>query len=131
MKRRRVVGLSLALLVFALLVASAQAGATKPQLGKVKQTARPIPVLAMDGPRVAYMMNDRRVGVWNVVTGGTSMIKGKYPTKGASFGYGSGEVAIAGKRVALSHVSSSATLCRRRSGSTRRRSADRHANSGS
>jgi hypothetical protein len=101
MKRRRVVGLSLALLVFALLVASAQAGATKPQLGKVKQTARPIPVLAMDGPRVAYMMNDRRVGVWNVVTGGTSMIKGKYPTKGASFGYGSGEVAIAGKRVAL------------------------------
>jgi hypothetical protein len=101
-KRPRTAGLTLALLVFALLVASAQAGAAKPQPGKVKQTARPVQVLAMDGPRVAYMMSDRRVGVWNVVTGATSVIKGNYPSKGASFGHdGSGELAIAGKRVAL------------------------------
>jgi hypothetical protein len=103
-KRPCVAGLSLALLVFALLISSAQAGTAKPQLGKVKQTARPVQVLAMDGPRVAYMTKDRRVSVWNVVTGATSVIKGNYPSKGASFGYGSGgsgEVAIAGKRVAL------------------------------
>jgi hypothetical protein len=100
-KRLRVAGLSLALLHFALLVASAQAGTAKPHLGKVKQTVRPIQVLAMDGPRVAYMRSDLRVGTWNVVTGATSVIEGRYPTKGAGFGFGSGEVAIAGKRVAL------------------------------
>jgi len=100
-KRPRAAGLALALVVFALLVASAQAGAPKPQSGKVKQTAGPVQVLAMDGPRVAYMTKDRRVSVWNVVTGATSVIKGNYPRKGASFGFGSGEVAIAGKRVAL------------------------------
>ena len=96
MRRFLLAGLSLALLLVLV-----QAGAAKPQQSKVKQTARPVWALAMDGPRVAYMMNDRRVGVWNVVTGATSMIMGKYRSKGASFGYGSGEVAIAGKRVAL------------------------------
>jgi hypothetical protein len=100
-KRRRVAGLSLALLVFALLVASAQAGAAKPQLGKVKQTAKPVQALAMDGSRVAYLRSDRRVGVWNLVTGTTSLVKGDYPSRGIRFGHGSGEVAIAGTRVAL------------------------------
>jgi hypothetical protein len=100
-KRPRAAGLSLALLVFALLVASAQAGAAKPQPGKVKQTARPVQELAMDGPRVAYMRSDLRVGVWNVVTGATSLVQGNYPSNGHNFGFGSGEVAIAGKRVAL------------------------------
>jgi hypothetical protein len=47
------------------------------------------------------MRRNRRVGVWNVVTGSASVIKGNYPSSGRAFGYGSGEVAIAGKRVAL------------------------------
>jgi len=47
------------------------------------------------------MRGDLRVGVWNVVTGATSVIKGNYPSKGHDFGHGSGEVAIAGTRVAL------------------------------
>jgi hypothetical protein len=98
MRRFLLIGLCLATV---LLPFAAQAGAAKPQPSKVKQTAKPLWALAVDGPRVAYMMNDRRVGVWNVVTGATSVIKGKYPSKGASFGFGSGEVAIAGKRVAL------------------------------
>ena len=54
----------------------------------------------MDGPRVAYMLDSRRVGVWNVVTGATSAIKGNYPSNGHNFGYGRGDVAIAGSRVA-------------------------------
>jgi hypothetical protein len=103
MKRPHVAGLSLALalFVFALLLASAQAGAAKPQPGKVKQTAKPVQALALDWPRVAYMRSDRRVGVWNLSTGATSDIKGNYPSNGRKFGHGSGEVAIAGKRVAL------------------------------
>lgn len=102
MRRLRVVGLFLALLSLALLlVLAAQAGAPKPEPNKVKQTAKPVRTLAMDGPRVAYMRSDRRVGVWNVVTGATSTIKGTYPSSGSKFGYGSGEVAIAGTRIAL------------------------------
>jgi hypothetical protein len=54
----------------------------------------------MDGPRVAYMMNNRKAGVWNVGTGATSVIRGNYSSNGA-INVGSGEVAIAGKRVAL------------------------------
>jgi hypothetical protein len=100
-KRLRVTGLSVALVIFALLVASAQAGAAKPQPNKVKQTAKPVLTLAVDGPRVAYMLNSRRVGVWNVVTGATTPVKGNYPSNGHNFGHGTGEVAIAGKRVAL------------------------------
>ena len=92
------------LLLFALLVVSAQAGTAKPEANNVKRTARPVLTLAMDGPRVAYMRTDRRVGVWNVLTGATSVIKGAYPSKG-NFGPGNGEgygeVAIAGTRVAL------------------------------
>lgn len=99
MRRLRLVGLLLApaLLVFP----AAQAGAAKPQATKVKQTAKAIWALAMDGPRVAYMRVDRRVEVWNVATGATSTVKGNYPSNGRKFGYGRGEVAIAGKRVAV------------------------------
>jgi hypothetical protein len=100
-KRPLAAGLSLTVLVFALLVASAQAGAAKPDGSKVKQTAKPVSTLAMEGPRVAYMLDSRRVGVWNVVTDATSVIKGNYPSNGRNFGYGRGEVAIAGGRVAL------------------------------
>jgi hypothetical protein len=101
MRRLRVAGLSLGFLSFALLVVSAQAGAAKPQPVRVLQTSQPIETLAMDGPRVAYMMDKRRVGIWNVVTGATAWIRGNYPSKGHDFGYGTGEVAIAGTRVAL------------------------------
>jgi hypothetical protein len=100
-KRSHVAGLSLALLSFALVVASAQAGAAKPDVSKVKQTAKPVWTLAIDGPRVAYMLDSRRVGVWNVATGATSVIKGNYPSNGRNFGHGRGEVAIAGRRVGL------------------------------
>ncbi len=100
MKRLPQAGLFLAVLSLALLVVSAQAGTAK-QSNKVKRTTGPISALAMDGPRVAYMLDNRRVGVWNVSTGASSTIKGDYPGKGHNFGYGSGEVAIAGKRVAL------------------------------
>jgi hypothetical protein len=97
----RAAGLSLALSSLALLIGSAQAGTARSQPGKAKHTAAPLTALAMDGPRVAYMMENRRVGVWNLVTGSTSTIKGTYPSIGHHFGYGSGEVAIAGRRVAL------------------------------
>jgi hypothetical protein len=97
MRRLLVGGLFLAVL----LVLSTQAGAAKPQPSRVLPTAQPIWTLAMDGRRVAYMMDKRRVGVWNVVTGATAWIRGDYPSKGHNFGYGTGEVAIAGTRVAL------------------------------
>jgi hypothetical protein len=98
MRKLRVVGLFLAP---AVLLFVAQAGAAKQQANKVKQTRHPVWSLAMDGTRVAYMTTDRRVAVWNVATGKTTLIKGDYPRKGSSFGQGAGEVAIAGKRVAL------------------------------
>lgn len=96
-KRRRVAGLSLTLLLFTLFVASAQAGAAKPDAGKVKHTAKPIVTLAMDGPRVAYASGGR-VYVWNVVTGASSVVKGTYSN--ASHTDNAAEIAIAGKRVA-------------------------------
>lgn len=97
MRKLRVVGL---FLVPGLLLFAAQAGAAR-QAGKVRQISKPVRTLAMDGSRVAYMRADRRVAVWNVATGKTTVIKGTYPSKGSRFGHGTGEVAIAGKRVAL------------------------------
>jgi hypothetical protein len=87
----------------ALLFLFAQPGAAKQQSNRVKQTAKPILGLAMSGSRVAYMTTDRRVAVWDLATGKTTVIKGTYPRQGSSFGngFGTGEVAIAGKRVAL------------------------------
>jgi hypothetical protein len=91
----------------ALLFFSTQAGAAKSHAGavkeKLKRISKPVGTLAMDGSRVAYMTTDRRVAVWNVATGATSVIKGTYPSKGGAFGsgVGTGEVAIAGKRVAV------------------------------
>jgi hypothetical protein len=58
----------------------------------VKQIRSPIATLAMDGPRVAYASGGT-VYVWNVLTGASSTMKGKY-SKHTS------EVAIAGTRVA-------------------------------
>jgi len=101
MRRLAVVGLSLAAI---LLPFCAQPGAAETQSSNMKQTAMPILTLAMDGARVVYMRTDRLVGVWNVNTGVTSVIKGTYPSKGnfgPGNGWGYGEVAISGKRVAL------------------------------
>jgi hypothetical protein len=96
-KRLRVAGLSLALLLFALFVASAQAGAAKPQPNTVKQTAKPIGALAMDGSRVAYESGGR-IRVWNVESGATSVVKGRY---GANQEYATAsEIAIVGNRLA-------------------------------
>lgn len=104
--RLRAAGLLVGLLSLALLVAFVQAGGARPQPNKVKQTAKPVLRLAVDGPRVAYLMRNGKVGVWNVVTGASLLVKsGDYPSKGSGFGsYGFGresEVAIAGKRVAM------------------------------
>ncbi|HKN64338.1 MAG TPA: hypothetical protein VJV76_08420 [Gaiellaceae bacterium] len=100
MRRLRVTVL---LLAPALLFLFAQPGAAKQQSNRVKQTAKPIMGLAMSGSRVAYMTTDRRVAVWNLATGKTTVVKGTYPRQGSRFGngFGTGEVAIAGKRVAL------------------------------
>jgi hypothetical protein len=101
MKRLLLAGL----LLSALLVVSAQAGAAKPQPNKVKQTVKPIWTLAMDGPRVAYASGGR-VYVWNVVTGATSVVKGVYAKNPSPSSLGNyapvaaSEIAIAGKRVA-------------------------------
>jgi hypothetical protein len=104
-KRPHIAGLLLALLLFALVVASAQAGAAKPDVSKVKPTAKPVLTLAMDGPRVAYITSGGRASVWNVTTGAASAIMGKYPSNGKGGGeYAPGvddEIAIAGTRVAL------------------------------
>jgi hypothetical protein len=97
MRTLRGVGLFLALLSCASAVGSAQAGAAKQQANKVKQTAKPIWTLAMDGPRVAYASGGR-IYVWNVVTGATSVVKGTYSN--ARHSDNAAEVAIAGKRVA-------------------------------
>jgi hypothetical protein len=87
----------------ALLFLFAQPGTAKQQSNRVKPTAKPTMSLAMSGSRVAYMTTDRRVAVWNLATGKTTVIKGTYPRQGSRFGngFGTGEVAIAGKRVAL------------------------------
>jgi hypothetical protein len=98
MTRLRLAGL---LLVPALVLVSSPARAAKPQSKNEKVVPKPVPSLAMDGSRVVYMRTDRKVAVWNVSTGRTTVIKGTYPSNGHGFGYGSGEVAIAGTRVAL------------------------------
>ncbi|HZT84471.1 MAG TPA: hypothetical protein VE984_03510 [Gaiellaceae bacterium] len=98
MRRLSWIGL---LLAAALVLFSAPAGAAKSQATREKRTAKPVVSLAMDGSRVAYMTTDRNVAVWNVRTGKLATVKGTYPNKGAGFGFGSGEVAIAGKRVTL------------------------------
>jgi hypothetical protein len=98
MTRLPLVGL---LLAPALVLMSAPAGAVRPHATKEKVVAKPVLSLAMDGARVAYMRGDRRVAVWDVSTGATSVVKGAYPSTGRRFGAGWGEVAIAGKRVAL------------------------------
>jgi hypothetical protein len=97
MTRLGKIGLSLAVLMVPL---SVQAATAKAPGTIVKQTRSPIATLAMDGSRVVYASGLRqgvpsgdKVYVWNVRTGATTLIGGKY-------GKHTAEVAIAGKRVA-------------------------------
>jgi hypothetical protein len=96
-KRPHIAGLSCALLFFALVIASAQAGAANPQPNKVQQTASGIRTLALAWPRVAYASGGR-IHVWNVATGKTVAVKGNYSNSAHTID--AAQVAIAGKRVA-------------------------------
>jgi hypothetical protein len=81
----------------ALLLFSTQAGAAKPQPSKVQRTEKAVSTLAMDGPRVAYASGNK-IRVWNVATGATSVVTGRY---GGNYANDvAAEVAIAGTRVA-------------------------------
>jgi hypothetical protein len=128
MTRLPLVGL---LLAPALVLISAPAGAVRPHATKEKVVAKPVLSLAMDGAHVAYMRGDRRVAVWDVSTGATSVVKGAYPSNGRRFGVGWGEVAIAGKRVALITRFGTGNSQQTRSGSTPPSSGEPHTGSGS
>jgi hypothetical protein len=91
-KRLRLVGLSLAVLLL-----SAQIGAARSEGNTVKKTADPIWTLAMDGSHVAYASGGR-IHVWNMATGATSTVQGTYSN--AKHTVNPGQLAIAGKRVA-------------------------------
>jgi hypothetical protein len=88
-KGLRLAGLSLAILLLAGQAGAAQAGQTIS-----KTTGSPISALALDGSRVAYG-GGGKIHVWNMATGATSVIKGRYSAKQAGW-----DVAIAGRRVA-------------------------------
>jgi hypothetical protein len=92
----RRLGLAGLILVPALLVSSAQAGAAHTQTNVVKKTAKPVWQLAMDGARVAYASGGR-VHVWDLATGATSVVAGKYGNaKGTE---DASQLAISGRRV--------------------------------
>lgn len=97
MRRLRVAGPVLALVLSGLLASTAQSGAVKKQPNRVKETAKPVWTLALDGPRVAYA-SDNRIYGWNVVTGATSVVKGDYSH--AAHRVNPAVIALAGKRVA-------------------------------
>jgi hypothetical protein len=86
-----------ALTAIALLV-SAQAAAAKPRGGTVKEARQRIWTLALDGSRVAYSSGGK-IRVWNVATGATSVVQGRYGTA-SNFVNTTAGVAIAGRRVA-------------------------------
>ena len=94
MRNARWVALSVAPVV--LLASVAQAGAAKSQPNTVKKTSAPIWTVAMDGPRVAYSSGGT-IHVWNVVTGASSVVKGRYGN--ATHTVNASQIAIAGKRV--------------------------------
>ena len=94
MRRLRFVGLSLTAL---LLLFCAPAGAARQQAEKAKLTGSRIWMVAMDGPRVAYV-SAARIYVWNVRTGATSVVRGTYSN--AAHTALPAELAIAGTRVA-------------------------------
>jgi hypothetical protein len=81
----------------ALLVFSAQAGATQAKPAKVTYASAPITALALGGARVAYA-GGGKVRVWNMATGATSVVRGKYSN--ADHTVNATQIAIAGTRVA-------------------------------
>jgi hypothetical protein len=95
MRNARWVALSVAPVL--LLAGAAQADAAKSQPGPVRKTSAAVFALAMDGPRVAYASGGR-IHVWNVATGTTSVVKGRYSN--ATHTVNASQLAIAGKRVA-------------------------------
>jgi len=96
MRRLRWPGLFLAPAV--LLVLSAQAGASNPHANRFKKTAAPVWTLAMDWPNVAYASGGK-IRVWNVATGATSVIRGKYVYAKPGVNDVAADLAISGKRV--------------------------------
>ena len=94
MTRLSVVGLFLAAIP---LLLSTQASAAKTQANKVKHADGPVWSVAIDGPRVAYASGGL-IHVWNVSTGVTSVITGRYGN--ALHTANASQIAIAGKRVA-------------------------------
>jgi hypothetical protein len=91
-RRLRLAGLSLGILLV-----SAQVGAAQPQRSLVRKTASPIWTLAMDGSRVAYA-GGGLIHVWNLETGKTTTVRGKYGNAGHTAN--ASQLAIAGQRVA-------------------------------
>jgi hypothetical protein len=91
-KRLRLAGSSLAILLLAGQAATAQA-----QRAGAQATRGPITALALDGSRVAYA-GGGRIHVWNMATGATSIVKGTYSN--AKRTVNAAQIAIAGKRVA-------------------------------
>jgi hypothetical protein len=89
--------LRLAGLGFAILLLSAQLGAAQARANTAKKTADPIWRLAIDGSRVAYSSGGL-IHVWNMATGATSVVRGKYGN--ASHTANASQLAIAGRRVA-------------------------------
>jgi hypothetical protein len=96
MNRLPVVGL---LLTAAVLFVPTPAGADGSQASRVRTTAQPIWMVAMDGSRVAYASGGK-IHVWNTATGGTSVVKGDYAGASRTANATASELAIAGKRVA-------------------------------
>jgi len=96
MTRLRTAGLFLAP---ALLLFAPQAGVAKSQALRVSKTAKPVDTLAMDGSRVAYASGGK-IRIWDMATGVTSVVKGRYATRLGSGYVTASQLAIAGKRVA-------------------------------
>jgi WD40 repeat protein len=84
-------------LCLATLLLSAQAGSARVERKTVRKTANPIWTLAIDGSRVAYSSGGL-IHVWDLATGKTSTVKGKYAN--ALHTANASQLAIAGKRVA-------------------------------
>lgn len=94
MRRLPLVGLFLAAIP---LLLSTQASAAKAQANKVKHAGGPVWSVAIDGLHVAYASGGL-IHVWNLSTGASSVITGKYGN--ALHTANASQIAIAGKRVA-------------------------------
>jgi hypothetical protein len=61
----------------------------------VSKAAKPVGPLALDGSRVAYASGNQ-IRVWNVATGWTSVVKGRYAGRSSSAFATASQIAIAG-----------------------------------